>query len=62
MAKEAVIFILANLHVSQTRNDMETEFNNVNINDKNAAAASLADGMNIFIWTAIPYSLTRMVS
>ncbi|MBO5208621.1 MAG: hypothetical protein J6B68_04665 [Lachnospiraceae bacterium] len=51
---EAVIFILANLHVSQTRNDMETEFNNVNINDKNAAAASLADGMNIFYLDSNP--------
>lgn len=51
---EAVIFILANLHVSQIRNDMETEFNNVNINDKNAAAASLADGTNIFYLDSNP--------
>ena len=27
---------------------MDTEFNNVNINDKNAAIASLADGETVF--------------
>lgn len=51
---QAIIFILANLHVSQIRNNMKTEFNNVNINDKNAAAASLADGTNIFYLDSNP--------
>lgn len=45
---QAVIFILANLHVSAAKNNMETEFNNVNINDKNVAAATLANGTDIF--------------
>ncbi len=50
----AVIYIMANLHVSEAKNNMETEFNNVNINDKNAAAASLANGKDIFYLDANP--------
>ncbi len=45
---EAVIYIMANLHVSREKNNMETEFNNININDKNAASASLANGTDVF--------------
>lgn len=45
---DAVIFIMANLHVSQEKNNMESEFNNVNINDKNVASARLANGRDIF--------------
>lgn len=45
---EATIYIMANLHVSREKNDMETEFNNVNINDKNVASARLANGRDIF--------------
>ena len=45
---DAVIFIMANLHVSREKNDMESEFNNVNINDKNVASARLANGQDIF--------------
>lgn len=45
---EATIYIMANLHVSREKNDMESEFNNVNINDKNVASARLASGKNIF--------------
>lgn len=51
---QAVIFILANLHVSREKNNMATEFNNVNINDKNAASASLADGVNVFYLDSNP--------
>ena len=50
----AVIYILANLHVSREMNNMESEFNNVNINAKNAAAASLANGEDIFYLDANP--------
>ncbi len=50
----AVIYIMANLHVSEAKNNMETEFNNININDKNAAAASLANGKDIFYLDANP--------
>lgn len=45
---EAIIYVMANLHVSREKNDMESEFNNVNINDKNVASARLADGRTVF--------------
>lgn len=45
---EAVIYVMANLHVSREKNNMESEFNNININDKNVASARLADGRNVF--------------
>lgn len=45
---EAIIYVMANLHVSREKNNMESEFNNVNINDKNVAAARLANGRDIF--------------
>ena len=45
---DAVIYIMANLHVSREKNNLETEFNNININDKNAASATLANGTDIF--------------
>lgn len=45
---EAIIYVMANLHVSREKNNMESEFNNININDKNVAAARLADGRNVF--------------
>lgn len=45
---QAVIFIQANLHVGRTKDNPETEFNNININDKNAAIATLANGRDTF--------------
>ncbi|MCI8357486.1 MAG: hypothetical protein HFI51_04985 [Lachnospiraceae bacterium] len=51
---EAVIFLMANLHVSQEKNNLDTEFNNININAKNAAAASLADGIDVFYLDSNP--------
>jgi lysophospholipase L1-like esterase len=45
---EAVIYVMANLHISREKNNPDTEFNNININDKNAAAAELADGIRVF--------------
>lgn len=45
---DAIIYIMANLHVSEEKNNPETEFNNININDKNAASALLANGTDIF--------------
>ena len=51
---EAVIYIMANLHVSREKNNLETEFNNININDKNAASASLANGTDVFYLDANP--------
>lgn len=43
-----IIYVMANLHVSQEKNNMETEFNNININDKNVASARLANGIDVF--------------
>ena len=43
-----IIYVMANLHVSQEKNNMETEFNNININDKNVASARLANGKDVF--------------
>lgn len=51
---DAVLYIMANLHVSREKNNMETEFNNVNINDKNAASATLADGTDVFYLDSNP--------
>jgi len=52
---QAVIFLMANLHVSEEKNNLQTEFNNININAKNAAVASLADGINVFYLDSNPY-------
>lgn len=51
---QAIIYVMANLHVSREKNNMETEFNNININDKNAASAQLANGTDIFYLDANP--------
>lgn len=51
---DAVIFILGNLHVTRDKNNMETEFNNVNINSKNVAVAGLANGKDIFYLDSNP--------
>ncbi len=51
---DAIIFIMANLHVSREKNNMETEFNNININDKNVACARLANGVDIFYLDSNP--------
>ena len=51
---DAVIYVMANLHVSREKNNPGSEFNNININDKNAASASLANGTDIFYLDANP--------
>lgn len=51
---DSIIYIMANLHVSREKNNPETEFNNININDKNAASALLANGTDIFYLDANP--------
>lgn len=45
---EAIIYLQGNLHVSREKNNPDTEFNNININDKNAAIATLANGTDVF--------------
>lgn len=44
---QAIIFLQANLHVSREKDNPATEFNNININDKNAAIATLANGTDV---------------
>ncbi len=56
---QAIFYIMANLHVSREKNNMETEFNNININDKNAASAQLANGTDIFYLDANPLFTDR---
>lgn len=51
---QGIIYVMANLHVSEQKNNNETEFNNININAKNDAAARLADGVNIFYLDSNP--------
>ena len=51
---QAVIFLMANLHVSEEKNNIQTEFNNININAKNVAEATLADGINVFYLDSNP--------
>ncbi|MBD5516381.1 MAG: hypothetical protein HDR06_17515 [Lachnospiraceae bacterium] len=55
----AIIYVMANLHVSREKNNMETEFNNININDKNAASAQLANGTDIFYLDVNPLFTDR---
>ena len=56
---QAIIYVMANLHVSREKNNMETEFNNININDKNAASAQLANGTDIFYLDVNPLFTDR---
>ena len=51
---QALIFLMANLHVSEEKNNIQTEFNNININAKNVAEATLADGINVFYLDSNP--------
>ncbi len=51
---QAVVFLMANLHVSAEKNNIQTEFNNININAKNVAEAALADGINVFYLDSNP--------
>ncbi len=51
---EAIIYIMANLHISAEKSNMDTGFDNLNINAKNAAVASLANGTDIFYLDSNP--------
>ncbi len=44
---DSIIYVMSNLHVSRSKDDPTTEFNNININDKNAASATLANGTDV---------------
>lgn len=44
----AIIYLMGNLHMSKDKDNMKTEFNNVNVNDKNVSMALLADGITSF--------------
>lgn len=45
---DAILYLMANLHIAQAKNDSKGVYNNINTNDKNAAMAAFADGQNIF--------------
>lgn len=46
--KDVIIYLIGNLHMSKSRNNPDTEFNNVNVNARNVETAKLADGEHIF--------------
>lgn len=45
---KTIIYLMGNLHMSKEKNNMKTECNNVNVNDKNVSMASLTDGITSF--------------
>lgn len=45
---QAVIYLMANLHISKEKEADQPVMNNINVNDKNVAIAQLADGKKIF--------------
>ncbi|MCI8557946.1 MAG: hypothetical protein HFI19_09315 [Lachnospiraceae bacterium] len=45
---DAVIYLLANLHISKEKSDGDAVYNNDDINAHNVAIAELADGINYF--------------
>ncbi len=51
---DAVIYLMANLHISRKEDGKKKEMNNINVNDKNATIATFADGQSIFYLDANP--------
>ncbi|MCR4587763.1 MAG: hypothetical protein K5682_05090 [Lachnospiraceae bacterium] len=51
---DAVIYLMANLHISRKQDGVKEEMNNVNVNDKNATIATFADGQRVFYLDANP--------
>ena len=45
---DAIIFLMANLHMSQSKSDGDAVYNNVDLNAHNVAVAAFADGDKIF--------------
>ena len=45
---KAIIYLMGNLHMSREKDNRNTEFNNINVNDKNVSMAYLADGVSSF--------------
>ncbi len=45
---DATIYLLGNLHISKSQDDVQPAMNNINTNDKNLALSGLADGETIF--------------
>lgn len=50
---------MGNLHMAESKNDMNSVYNNVSLNAKNVAMAMLADGVTTFYLDANPSS--RMI-
>lgn len=45
---DAIIYLMGNLHMAESKSDMNSVYNNVSLNAKNVAMAMLADGVTIF--------------
>ncbi len=45
---DAIIYLMANLHISKAKSDGDAIFNNTDINDKNVVIAECADGVRTF--------------
>ena len=45
---QAIIYLMGNLHMAASKSDMKGVYNNISLNAKNAAMASLADGTRMF--------------
>lgn len=45
---QAIIYLMGNLHMAASKSDMKGVYNNISLNAKNVAMASLADGTRIF--------------
>jgi len=50
----AMIYLMANLHMAASKSNLSEAYNNVNLNDKNAAMAELADGIHTVYLDANP--------
>lgn len=46
--KDVIIYLIGNMHMSKKRNNLNNEFNNINVNARNVETAKLADGEHIF--------------
>ncbi len=51
---DAIIYLMGNLHMAESKNDMNSVYNNVSLNAKNVAMAMLADGVTTFYLDANP--------
>ena len=51
---DAIIYLMGNLHMAESKSDMTSVYNNISLNAKNVAMAMLADGVTTFYLDANP--------